>query len=167
MRPHVTVTFMTAWALAFAAPSTSAGRPVKQWPYNELFKEADVILILSPQSVRDAVDKDGAIPPQEYLTGVVTTLKVLHVIKGEYKEQTIDLVHFRYKEGRAVINGPGLVSFQIGPQTISGKSWSGGYQPDYMVFLKKGKNGRYEFVTGSFDSDGSVKQVHWPLPTEK
>jgi hypothetical protein len=167
MRPHIPAVLIAACSLLFALPSRSTGRPVREWSYAHLFKEADLVLLLEPQSTRDAVEKDGAVPPRDYLTGVVTTLKVLHVIKGEFKQQTIDLVHFRYKKGAQVENGPGLVSFKTGQQALSGKRWSGGYKPDYVVFLKKDKNGRFEFVSGNFDSDDSVKEVHWPLPSDE
>src|SRR5262245_9067241 len=90
-------------------------RQIADWPYDKLFKHADLVVIVLPVSVRDAAEKDKAVPPrgmEDYLVGVVTSFKVLHVVKGDYKEKKLDLVHFKLnKKGMMIGNGPSLVSF--------------------------------------------------------
>jgi hypothetical protein len=141
-------------------------RQIEDWPYNKLFKKADLVVIVKPLSVRDATEKDKAVPPEgkDYLVGVVTKFKVLHVVKGEYKEKELELVHFKLKKGTMILNGPSLVSFHTKSIRISGDSWSGGAENEYMLFLKSGKDKRLTFVSGQFDPELSVKQVTSPLP---
>src|SRR6516225_2579356 len=128
------------------------GRLLEDWPYEKLFKRADLIVIVKPLEVREANIQDEAKPPQDYLTGVVTKFKILHVIKGEFKKDNLDIVHFRLKKGVKVMNGPLLVSFQtkavklkVEDRQIEVKNW------DYMLFLKLEKDGRLNFVSGQFD----------------
>jgi hypothetical protein len=142
-------------------------RQLEDWPYDKLFKNADLVVIVKPSAVRDATEKDKAIPPdnEDYLVGVVTSFKVIHVVKGEYKEKKLDLVHFKIKEGRMIGNGPLLVSFHTKETKIRGDSWSSIImESEYMLFLKKQKDGQFTFVSGQFDPELSVKQVLSPLP---
>jgi hypothetical protein len=157
---------MLGWlALASSADSLHA-RQIEDWPYDKLFKHADLVVIVKPLSVRDAKAEDKADPPEDYLTGIVTTFKVVHVLKGEYADKKkLELVHFRLKEGRMIGNGPLLVSFHTKEIPISGKSWSVLItEPEYMLFLKKQKDGNFTFVSGQFDPKLSVIQLLSPLP---
>jgi hypothetical protein len=143
-------------------------RVIEHWPYDKLFKHADLVVIVRPLSVRDATAKDKAVPPgkRDYLVGVVTNFKVLHVVKGAYKEENLELVHFKYKKDLkiGIINGPGLVSFHTKEINLSGDTWAGRVQNEYMLFLKRGKDKRLEFVSGQVDPELSVKQLLGPLP---
>jgi hypothetical protein len=141
-------------------------REIEDWPYDKLFKTADLVVIVQPLSVRDAAEKDKAVPPygRDYLVGIVTNFKVLHVVKGEYKETELELVHFKMKPGSHIGNGPLLVSFHTGSIAIRGNGWSGGAANDYMLFLKSNKEKRLDFVSGQFDPELSVKQMTHPLP---
>jgi hypothetical protein len=144
-----------------------SARQIEDWPYDKLFKNADLVVIVQPLSVRDATEKDKAIPPEvgkDWLVGIVTNFKVLHVVKGEYKEKELDLVHFKLKKGAMIGNGPLLVSFHTKSISIRGDGWSGGAENEYMLFLKSGKDKRLEFVSGQFDPELSVKQMTRPLP---
>jgi hypothetical protein len=142
----------------------SQARSIEDWPFDKLFKHAELVVIVRPLSVRDATAKDKAVPPgnRDYLAGVVTTFKVLHVVKGAYKEEKFDLVHFKRKEGaRLPANGPLLVSFQTKGVKI-GDSWY--RHSEYMLFLKADNDKRLAFVSGQFDPELSVKQLFDPLP---
>ena len=66
----------------------------------------------------------------------------MRVVKGEYKGNKLDLVHFRYKEGARLMNGPRLAAFRR--------------EFEYLVFLKKEKNGQFVFVSGQVDPSLSV-----------
>jgi hypothetical protein len=148
---------------------SARGRQIEWWPYDRLFKAADLIIIVEPMLVRDALEIDTTklIPKKwDYLVPVVSTLKVKYVVKGDYKDQRLDLVHFRLKEGTQIGNGPLLVKFSKGPIRIEGPGWGASFNthPDYMLFLKKTKDGRLEFVSGYYDPKLSVKHVMDPLP---
>lgn len=151
-------------ALLILSFGTAWGRLIESWPYDKLFKNAELVIIAKAVSVRDANNADKANPPRDYLVGVVTTLEVEHVVKGEYKDQRLELVHFRLKEGSRIMNGPLLVEFHTKPQTLRGYGWAASIEPEYMLFLKKSKDGRFECVSGQFDPQLSVKQILDPLP---
>jgi hypothetical protein len=139
------------------------GRQIQDWPYEKLFKRADLIVIVKPLEVREANIQDDAKPPQDYLTGIVTKFKILHVVKGEFKKDNLEIVHFRLKKDRRVMNGPLLVSFQKKAVKLKDedlkievKDW------EYMLFLKQEKDGRLNFASGQFDPALSVKQMTVP-----
>jgi hypothetical protein len=143
----------------------SQARVIEDWPYDKLFQHAELVVIVRPLSVRDATAKDKAArPPKEcYLDGVVTTFKVLHVVKGKYNEKKLDLVHFKLKKGVRIRNGPLLVSFQTKEIDISSQFGARSAQNDDMLYLKNGKDTRLEFVSGQFDPVLSVKQLLRPF----
>jgi hypothetical protein len=142
-----------------AACSECHARQIENWPYEKLFKTAEVVVIGKPVSVRDATEKDKAAPPhgEQYLVGVVTKFEILHVVKGKHDGKELELVHFRLKQKEALIlNGPLLVSFHTKPVR--------GTENEYMLFLKAGKDERLEWVSGQFNAAYSVKQMTSPLP---
>jgi hypothetical protein len=65
--------------LALLAGHAQSRRFIANWPYDKLFKHADLVVIVLPLSVRDATAKDKAVPPGDhyFLAGVVTNFKVL------------------------------------------------------------------------------------------
>jgi hypothetical protein len=144
----------------------SRARQIEDWPYDKLFKHADVVVIAKALTVRDAKEEDGVVPPDgsgDVLVGVVTRFQVLRVVQGEHKEKELDLVHFRSKQGITVDNGPTLVSFHTKKTQISGKDWAASLPSEYLLFLKKRQDGRFECVSGQYDPALSVKQVLQPL----
>jgi hypothetical protein len=148
-----------AWLALLAGDSQARPTP-SRWPFEKLFKHADLVVVVKPVATRDATDKDGIVPPEDYLTGVVTTFHVGPLLKGEYKGKKLDLIHFRFKEGMGILNHPGLASFPATPVDRSFK-----FRHDYLLFLKKGKGGRLEFVSGYDDPIPSVKYSYpQPLP---
>jgi hypothetical protein len=164
-------TRIASWLIAVTlilSFGTAHGRFIESWPYARLFKTADLVIIAKALSVCDAPEVDKATPlPREWdhLVAVVTTLKVEYVVKGDYKDDRLKLVHFRLKKGSLIINGPLLAKFSTKPQRFEGPRWSASFgQPDYMVFLKKTKDGHFECVSGQYDSELSVKQILSPLP---
>ncbi len=81
-----------------------------------------------------------------------TNFKVLVVVKGEFKQENIDIVHFRLKDGVAIPGANYLVSFPTRP-----KKRESGDKQDYMLFLKKKREGRWTFVSGQVAPSLSVK----------
>jgi hypothetical protein len=161
-----TGTFLLGCAILGILCSSLSARQIEDWPYDKLFKQADLVVIVKPLAVRDASKEDQAIPPKGHsnlLTGLVTTFEVLQVVKGECKQKKMELVHFRLKAGVKVSDGPLLVSFHTKARDLSGKGRAGWFRSDYMLFLKK-KGGRFEPVSGQFDPGLSVKQMMEPLP---
>jgi hypothetical protein len=166
MSTRLVGSLILGWACLALLASQSHARQIEDWPYDKLFKHSELVVIVRPLSVRDATAKDKAVPPgnRDYLVGVVTNFKILHVVKGTYKAENLDLVHFKLKEGAQILNGPLLVSFHTKRFTLMMKSGFAVYDNNYMLFLKPGKDKRLEFVSGQFDPELSVKQLLGPLP---
>src|SRR5262245_4154502 len=78
----------------FIASSTMSQQP-PHWPFERLFKQADLVVVARALSTVDAgVDVKDKLP-RDYFIRVVTTLEVDYVIKGEWKDKKIVLPHYR------------------------------------------------------------------------
>jgi hypothetical protein len=144
--------------------SSTFARPIADWPYEKLFKEADVVLIATAKEVKPSEDKlEG--PYKEHLGGRVATLTVRAVLKGEVKGEAVEVVHFAEKGEMRLPNGPMLVVFRTTPAHVEARTYQTHVgTPDYLVFLKAEKDGRYSPVAGQVDSELSVKEIYRPLP---
>jgi hypothetical protein len=148
------------------APVVGEARLIENWPYEKLFKEADLVVIASATC---SADSGGIVKLGGWsvdFVGVKTTFIVKHTLKGEADGQTLKVRHFRLKEGVLVENGPLLVRFRTERGlSIRAKGFKGSVpKPDYLLFLKRNKDGRYEPVSGRIDPRLSVKEIYAPLP---
>jgi hypothetical protein len=152
------------FAFQLIVVSTTFARPIAHWPYEKLFKEADLVVIATAKSTKATEDKlDG--PYREHLLGQVTTLTVRSVLKGEAEGEAVEVLHFVEKGEMRLPNGPILVVFRTTPAHVEARTFQTHVgTPDYLVFLKAGKDGRYEPVAGQVDSELSVKEIYRPLP---
>lgn len=157
--------------LFFSAPVRA--RLIALWPYERLFREAEVIVIASALFSEEAADVSPHTPPLgERFAGVNTTLEVQQVLKGAMKNKTFQLLHFKLVDvvKRAeptagvveVLDGPLLVTFR-GARKASGL-WPEA-SPHYLLFLKKRLDGRFEPVSGQYDPQLSVRELSAPGPT--
>jgi hypothetical protein len=156
-------------ALLVLGASTPAGwaRRIENWPYDRLFKEADLVVIARAKSSEDCDDTTtDNIWKAEFL-GTNTTFTVAKVLKGKCDADKITVLHFRLKEGTAIVSGPLLVTFRTKGTEIelNGGKKVGIGAPDYMLFLKATKDGRFEPVSGRTDPELSVKEVSVPFLT--
>lgn len=156
-------------AVFFVAPTVAAmARPVPILSYSELLSQSDVVLVVRATEVRDAregdpiatTDRDASI----YLTAIVTNLRVLAVLKGDFSQKSFVLAHFRLDMEKArrngiegIGNGPNLASFSISKVDDDNGRPSDG---DAIIFLKRKQDGTLVPVTGQFDSTFSVIWVH-------
>jgi hypothetical protein len=157
--------------------SEVSARKVEDWPYERLFKESDLVVIAHVQG--------WGVTKKEWnekffdkgrFEGVKTIFGAAFTLKGD-PPLCIWLNHFRYKEGAVRYNdGPGLVTFLEEPILIELKQaedkkgklqqLSKGLkkisQPEYLLFLKKHKDGVYEPVSGQLDASFSVRAMYPP-----
>ena len=157
--------------------SEVSARKVEDWPYERLFKESDLVVIAHVQG--------WGVTKKEWnekffdkgrFEGVMTIFGAAFTLKGD-PPLCIWLNHFRYKEGAVRYNdGPGLVAFLEEPILIELKQaedkkgklqqLSKGLkkisQPEYLLFLKKHKDGKYEPVSGQLDASFSVRAIFPP-----
>jgi hypothetical protein len=166
------VLFVSVLAVELVCGTYVWGRPIEDWPFDKLFKHSDVVVIATFQSSKrcgkDIKDK----PPADYLDGVITTLDIKHVVKGDHKGKQIEVFHYRLDDSKdrpLIINGPLLASFHKSSSDLKvGKSASVALGPPvYMIFLKKRTDGKYECISGQFDSELSVMQIMGPLPKQE
>jgi len=146
----MTIRFVIAASLAVVAASFSLqARPIESWPYDKLREKSDLIVIVYVFSNADAANQTAEKPPASYLIRVKTVFRIQTVLKGEYKDEELTLLHYRLKENATVINGPMLVSFAPSERK----------SVEFLLFLKKQKDGTYEFVSGQTDPILSVRSI--------
>lgn len=162
-----------AATLCLLTQSTGWARKLEHWPYDRLLENADVVVIARAITTDKSADKwneqffDGA-----RFQGLETTLEVVSTLKGKPPEP-LKLLHFQYKpEATVYDDGPGLVVFLNKPrQTAVDKhvdrsgelrplSASRSSHPEYLLFLKLRKDGRYEAVSGQTDPNLSARSVN-------
>jgi hypothetical protein len=148
---------------------SAAARQIESWPYDRLFKEADVVVIASAQETIATEDRATDDRWKDSLVGQNTTLTVQAVLKGDVAAGPLTVLHFKVKEGVAMANGPLLVAFRTKGPTIEGGG-SNKYvaklgTPQYLLFLKAAHDGRFEPVSGQIDPISSVKEIYQPLPS--
>ena len=149
------------FGLPLFAPETTICNPEKIRQYDDLFESANLVLIVEPLSVREANEQDKVVPPErlaKYLDGFVAHLLVLHVIKGNYKEDTLDLVHFKWKKDAQLVNAGMMANFNVQKERLPEpflRYSTGGI----LLFLSKTKDGHYEFLTGQESPSQSVRKL--------
>ncbi len=162
MSARTLTVFVTVLISADIFSASIYGRQIDDWPYEKLAKEADLILVAKAISTDDAAADVADKPPRDYLVGVISSFQVKYVIKGALQTKKISVFHYRLnlKEGQEIGDGPLLVSFQAKESRVR-REWGTTVlaPPEYMMFLKKRNDGRYECVSGQFDPSLSVRQV--------
>jgi hypothetical protein len=153
--------------LAILVPP-SFGRLIENWPYERLFKEADLVVIGIAEGTVQTKDQLKAKGWKAEFIGQETSIFVETTLKGNLKgEKKIKVLHYRLPDGVAVINGPLLVTFRKDALplkgTINGEAFKAALaRPDYMLFLRLRPDGRYEPVSGQIDPVLSVRELNSP-----
>lgn len=171
---------------ALVASPFAYARLTRAWTPEELRDESDFIGIIEPIA-NELVDEKltlGLMRGQLVLPGVNTRFRVeltfkvtrksfLHAIFfWRYTPPTeVTVLHFQQTDAALdVANGPLLVNFPLGPvryekrtskdkQEISNVHMSGA-TPQYLAFLKRRADGRYEPTTGQEDAMDSFRELH-------
>jgi hypothetical protein len=162
MRMFHTTTLLSLVVVGLLAPILSA-RGIEDWPYDRLFKEADLVVIARAKSSEPCDDNTRDNIWKEEFLGVNTAFSVKTVLKGKCEEDKITVLHFKLNDEVKIQNGPLLISFRMKPTALTLKDAKVELAaPDYMLFLKATKDGRFEPVSGRIDPQLSVKEVHAP-----
>ena len=136
----------------------SQAREVDNPSYRELFSRAELVLVAKAVSTVDAAGKGAGADRNWHRVAVLTTFDCIYVIKGKHQNKNLVLFHYRWRDDEwkmKVRNPPRYVRFDTGGKLDE----SGSAQTAYMLFLKKGDDGRYECVTGPTDPVFSVKKI--------
>lgn len=140
-----------------------AAREIDLWPYDRLENEADLIVVGTAEKSEDSGDVVHAQLWQTDFVGVNTTFKIVGVIDGRFRESELTVYTLRQPEDKILMDGPMTVKFET-RSTVPGLSTRISRQsvPEYLLFLKRRKDGRYEPVSGPLDALHSVREMHLP-----
>ena len=157
------ITATVAALLAAALIPSLNAREVDLWAYDRLEHEADLVVIGIAEKSEDSGEVVHAQLWQTDFIGVNTTFTITGVLDGRFRENELVVHTLRLPNDKILNEGPKMVSFQT-RSTVPGLSTRISRQrvPEYMLFLKKRKDGRYEPVSGSLDALHSVREVTVP-----
>lgn len=145
-------------------PQVSARR-IEAWPYERLLKESDVVVIATALPGKDSGTVWKENPWKVNFIGVETPFTIKVILKGKVAGEKLTVLHYRLEPDVLLADGPLLVQFRtkgIKLETKEAKIHLG--QPDYLLFLKKRADGKYESVSGQVDPELAVKEMYDPLP---
>lgn len=170
MRKHIAIVSVIIAELLLY-PTAIPARSIEDWPYEKLFKKSTLVVFATALKTEAADDKWSPYPsawPYEF-AAQNTTFKVNHALKGQVDGEEIKVLHFKFEDLKkkhldpkspTIINGPYFVAFRNKPLTVTeGNSQRVLPKPEYLLFLAKGLDGRYEPVSGRIDPVLSVKEV--------
>jgi hypothetical protein len=150
---------LTLITLAVSAKLSSA-RLLESWPYNKLLKASDLVVIAKATAIKDSTETKVIDSWKVKLIGVNTSFTVRAVLKGKHKGDDLTVLHYRLEEGVALMNGPSLVSFRTGGMSVRTRKGRAGWkESQYLLFLRKRSDGRFEPVSGPIDPELSVREV--------
>lgn len=163
--------------LTLALSAVSSARQIEAWAYEKLLQEADLVVIARAVSTVPSIDQwKAAIFDRNRFRGLETTFELATTLKGQSAD-SFKMLHFQYKKKSKPFNdGPGFVSFLIEPLSVDTKRSSDtdgkgpkklklikreslSSAPEYLLFLKRKVDGRFEAVSGQVDPDSSVRAL--------
>jgi hypothetical protein len=148
-RSILALTCLLTWAGAASA------RLIPAWPYEKLLATADVVVMARAISSTDA-GQGAPAAPWPGLVAVETSFEVQAVLKGSLKGNKLTLLHYRFPGKGMPPNAPMLVSFRgMTDKTKVSRA-------EYLLFLKRRQDNRYEAVSGQVDPVFSVRELSWP-----
>jgi len=128
--------------LILAAALLAQAREMRSWSYQELYDQADLVVIAKPISTQDASEKAVLpnISPDVHVVGLSTEFAISVVMKGDRSLKKCVLHHFRLANPKEMmINGPMLTSFDPKQHTR------------FLLFLHREAEGRSAPVSGQTD----------------
>ncbi len=131
-----------ACAIILTIPLAAFGRLVKSWSYQEMFDQADLVVVAKPVSTKDTAEKAVLpdITPDVPFVGIETKFDVQLVMKGGKDVRRFTLHHYRLEHPTTILgDGPALAAFDPNDNH------------KYLLFLKKEADGRYVPVAGQTD----------------
>jgi len=128
--------------LILAAALLAQAREMRSWTYQELYDQADLVVIAKPISTQDASEKAVLpnISPDVHVVGLSTEFAISVVMKGDKSLKKCVLHHYRLTNPKEMRNnGPMLASFDLKQHTR------------FLLFLHQKADGRYAPVSGQTD----------------
>jgi hypothetical protein len=106
-------TFILSFLVFVVLPSWAQARLMKSWTYQEMFDQADLVVIAHPSATKDTPEKSTM--PDRPIWDVVaqeTEFKIGLVTKGDKNLKQFLLHHYRLMNPQQeLMNGPNFASF--------------------------------------------------------
>ncbi len=133
-------------AVMLATPALVTARLTRAWTYQEMFDNADLVVIARSTSTKDT-DERSKVLEDIPVVGVLTEFQTLLILKGAKEIKAFTLHHYRLASADDwnIANGPGLINIQIDPHRIY----------TFFLFLRREKDGVYVPVTDQTDPAGT------------
>lgn len=131
--------------LLLTTPLLCFGRLMKAWTYQELFDQADLVVVAVPISTHDTKES-GGLPGWSTIetVGVNTEFQSSVVMKGDTKVKKFILHHYRLKNPKQIPpNAPSFVGFKPPFKLETSER--------FLLFLKRESDGKYAPVSGQID----------------
>ena len=128
--------------LILTAALSAQAREMRSWSYQELYDQADLVVIAKPISTQDASEKAVLpnISPDVHVVGLSTEFAISVVMKGDKRLKKCVLHQYRLTNPKEMMNnGPMLASFDPKQHTR------------FLLFLHREADGRYAPVSGQTD----------------
>jgi len=128
--------------LVLATVLLAQAREMKTWSYQELYDQADLVVIARNLSTQDTTEKAVLpnISPDVPVVGLSSDFDVRVVMKGDKGLKKLVLHHYRLANPEAgLIDGPQLASFDAKQSAR------------FLLFLHRESDGRYSPVSGQTD----------------
>lgn len=153
--------------------TTSSARSIPDWPYEKLVEKSDVVAIIQPVENKPAKDSFQGYSyghPLDHFEATDTLFEVHTVLKGD-KIKNLTVLNFSYSNKISFIaNGACFIRFRTGvlqyKKTVikdekpTGEVTIFAQKPEWLAFLKRRSDGRFEPVTGFYDSTFSFRELH-------
>jgi hypothetical protein len=171
MVPRLCITFSAVFGLALQANA----RLVEDWTFEKLVARSDVVVIV--QAIKTKKTED-LFPDFSYghsladFTAFETIFSVKAFLKGgPINNNTLTLLHFTYSSrfSESTSNGAAFISFMHGPLGIRKHVFKEAkeigiiryseIEPNYLAFLRCRDDGRYEPISGHYDSSDSFREI--------
>jgi ankyrin repeat protein len=121
--------------LVLAAPAFVAdAREIQLFPFRELDRMADIIVVARPLSAKDTAEQTilPHIGPDVHVVGLSSEFEVSFVLKGDNSLKKLVVHHYRLADAHELMmNGPLLAAFDPKESTR------------YLLFLQREPDGRY------------------------
>jgi hypothetical protein len=151
---------IVAFAFASILSPIASARLFDPWSFEQLSAKSDLIAII--EAIRDDPATDSFKADSDKFVGVNTRFRVHAVLKGQFKGKELTVLHFF--DETPVINGPMSADFRFtwtykeqfflnGKAAASAESGPNPRTPIWLAFLKARPDGRFEPVTGQYDSE--------------
>lgn len=135
IRSRSTMVLLLSTLLTIVAQPT-LGRPVRIWTQQELFDEADLVVIVTSSDPKKTENTDDFLP--NYLQRLESELAVHSVLKGNIAstKTSVTFVHFRYRDDieTTLGNGP---SFAVMGTKPTKSPRVPDQKPMYLLYLRQ------------------------------